>query len=251
MSVLRKLAWVEVKLFFREPLALIIAFAFPFFMFFVLVGVFGNEADSDPEDIEVWRGGGPADYYVSTYVGLVMAAAGLVTLPLRIADYRERGVLRRYRAAGVSAPVMIGSQVLVASAMSVIAAIGIVVLSTTVYGTVLPESWPLVIAGSVVGLLTFAAFGVLLGAVVPSVRAAQGLGFSLFFVMLMISGSGPPREVLTSSMRMLSNVLPLTHVNLLLQDAWLGFGWSWDAALVATGFFVASGVLAARFFRWE
>ncbi len=251
MSVLRKLAWVEVKLFFREPLALIIAFAFPFFMFFVLVGVFGNEAETDPEDIEVWRGGGPADYYVSTYVGLVMAAAGLVTLPLRLADYRERGVLRRYRAAGVSAPVMLGSQVLVASAMSIIAATGIVALSTTLYGTVLPESWPLVIAAGVVGLLTFAAFGVLLGAVVPSVRAAQGLGFSLFFVMLMISGSGPPREVLTSSMRAFSNLLPLTHVNLLLQDAWLGFGWSWGAAAVAAGFFVVSSLLAARFFRWE
>ena len=251
MSVLAKLVWVEVKLFFREPLALIIAFAFPFFMFFVLVGVFGNEAESDPEDIEVWRGGGPADYYVSTYVGLAMAAAGLVTLPLRIADYRERGVLRRYRAAGVSAPVMLGSQVLVASTMSAIAAAGIVVLSTTMYDTVLPDNWGLVIGGAAVGLLTFAAFGVLLGSVLPSTRAAQGVGFSLFFVMLMLSGSGPPREVLTSAMRTLSNVLPLTHINLLLQDAWLGFGWNWTAALVAIGFLAVSILISARFFRWE
>lgn len=80
MRGVRKLAWVEVKLFIREPLALIFAFAFPFFMLFILVGVFGNDIDTaDPEGLRVWRGVGPSDYYVSTYVGLVMASAGLIT----------------------------------------------------------------------------------------------------------------------------------------------------------------------------
>src|SRR5690606_8388398 len=45
--------------FFREPLALIFAFAFPFFMLLVLAGVFGNDPTADnPEDAEAWRGGG-------------------------------------------------------------------------------------------------------------------------------------------------------------------------------------------------
>jgi ABC-2 type transport system permease protein len=43
MRLLAKLSWIEAKLFLREPLTVIFTFAFPFFMLFVLAGVFGNE----------------------------------------------------------------------------------------------------------------------------------------------------------------------------------------------------------------
>ena len=252
MKGVLKLAWVEVKLFLREPIALVFAFAFPFFMLFILAGVFGNDVDpTDEENLRVWRGVGPSDYYVSTYVGLVMAAAGLITLPLRLASYRDAGVLRRYRAAGVSVSVVLGSQLLVSLGMAVIAAAGIVVSSTLIYGTALPENWFLAVSAIALGLLTFSCIGVLLGAILPSARAVQGAGLTLFFVMMMISGSGPPLEVLTSSMRAVSNLMPLTHLNLLVQDAWLGFGWSMEEAVITMGFGVVSAILALRFFRWE
>jgi ABC-2 type transport system permease protein len=97
----------------------------------------------------------------------------------------------------------------------------------------------------------FASIGVFLGAVLPTARAVQGAGLALFFVMMMISGSGPPRGVLTDSMRMVSEVMPLTHLNLLLQDAWLGFGWAQIQAMTTLAFGAASALLAVRFFRWE
>lgn len=252
MRGLPKLAWVEAKLFIREPLALIFAFAFPFFMLFILAGVFGNEIDrTDPEEVKVWRDVGPIDYYLSTYVGLVMAAAGLITLPLRLAGYRDAGVLRRFRAAGVPLITILGAQVLVAGAMAILAAIGIVAGGWLVYGAQMPESWPLAAAAGLLGLLMFAAIGIFLGAILPSVRAVQGAGLAAFFVMMMISGSGPPRGALTASMRTVADTLPLTHANLLLQDTWLGYGWNSGEALVAIGFTVATGLLAVRFFRWE
>lgn len=252
MNGVARLAWVEVKLFIREPLALMFAFAFPFFMLFILVGVFGNDVDeTDTENMRVWRSVGPSDYYISTYVGLVMAAAGLVTLPLRLAGYREAGVLRRYRAAGLSVPVVLGAQVLVSIGMAIIAAVGIVATSTLIYGTRLPEDWALSLLAGAFGLVTFAAAGVFLGALLPTARAVQGAGLALFFVMMMISGSGPPRGVLTSGMRAVSDVMPLTHVNLLLQDAWLGYGWSMTQASITAGFAAAFALLALRFFRWE
>jgi hypothetical protein len=73
----------------------------------------------------------------------------------------------------------------------------------------------------------------------------------LFFVMFLLSGSGPPREVLSGPMRTVGDSLPLSWVVILLQDAWLGFGWSTTASLVVAGVFAGSAVLAARFFRWE
>ncbi|MBE0607777.1 MAG: ABC transporter permease [Dehalococcoidia bacterium] len=239
------------KLFGREPMAMIFAFAFPFFVLFILASVFGNEIETDdPEEVEVWRGVGPTDYYVPAYMGLVMASIGLITLPMRLTNYREQGVLRRFRAAGVPLPAVLGSQVAVSLGMMVIGAVGIGIASTIVYGTQGPESWPLTVAGFALSALMFAAVGVFLGSALPTARSAQGAGLVLFFVMMFISGAAAPRGVLSDSMQTLGNALPLTHVVLLLQDAWLGARWDWSAFLLVSSFLVSASALTWRLFRW-
>jgi ABC-2 type transport system permease protein len=252
MSLLAKLTWIEAKLFAREPLAMVFTFVFPFFMLLVLAGVFGNEVDTgDSEALEAWRGVGPTDYYAPAYVGLVMASIGLVAMPLRLAGYRERGVLRRFRAAGFPLATVIGSQVVMGLALIVIAAIGISLMSTLVYGATLPESSAQVLAAFVAGALCFTAIGVALGAVLPTARAAQGAGIILFFIMLMLSGSGPPRGVLSDPMLWISDLLPLTYVVLSLQTPWLGYGWDTWAFVGVVAFATGSIAVALRFFRWE
>jgi ABC-2 type transport system permease protein len=98
--------------------------------------------------------------------------------------------------------------------------------------------------------LGFAAFGVFLGAVLPTARAAQAVGMLVWFVMLFLGGAGPPPEVLTDSMSIVSDATPLWHAVRVMQDAWLGLdaGWSW---VVFVGLAALSAVLATRFFRWE
>jgi len=43
MKSLLKLTWVELKLFFREPLTLVFSFALPVVFLLVMGGVFGNK----------------------------------------------------------------------------------------------------------------------------------------------------------------------------------------------------------------
>lgn len=255
MRLLVKLSWVEAKLFLREPLALIFTFAFPFLMLIVLAGVFGNDLDpGDPdyaEQIRVWRGVGPTDYYAPAYVVLVISSVGLIALPLRMASYRERGVLRRFHAAGLSLPALIGSQVAVASALVLIGSAGIALAANLLYGAMLPESWTQSLAAYAAGLACFCAIGVALGAILPTARTAQGAGLILFFVMMMIGGAGPPRAVLSLPMRWLSNPLPFTHAVLALQDPWIGRGWDWTAFAIVLAFAAAASAVAVRWFRWD
>ena len=56
-------------------------------------GVFGNKANPD-----IYRGVGAMDYYMPSYYGLIMMAIGTVALPGHLAGYRERGILKRFRA---------------------------------------------------------------------------------------------------------------------------------------------------------
>jgi ABC-2 type transport system permease protein len=251
VKALRKLAWIELKLFTRDPLSLVFTLVLPFFFLIVLNGVFGNEVETDPAE-DVWRGVGPADYYVPAYLGLVMAATGVLSMPTRLASYRERGVLRRFRASAMPLWAVLGSQIVIALLTTVVGAVSITVASAAIYGTdLLPADGVSLLVAFALAALSFGALGVLLGSVMPTSRAAQGAGIMLFFVMFLLSGSGPPRDVLTGPMRAVGDLLPLTHVITLLQDPWLGFGWNTGASVVVAGVLVGSVALSVRYFRWE
>jgi len=199
MRAFGKLFWVELKLFVREPLAVIFAIAFPFVMLVTLSGVFGKVPT--PE----YRGVKPADYYLSGHVALVIGAIGLIALPVHIAAYRERGVLRRFRAsplpvwAAFAAPAAVGL---------VVAAVGAVVL----------------VAIAMFGFSTvvFLAVGFLLAGLARTARAAQAIGMLVFFPMWLLSGAGPPPMVMSAAMRTISDGVPLTYAVRVLQDPWLG-----------------------------
>ena len=73
----------------------------------------------------------------------------------------------------------------------------------------------------------------------------------LFFMMFMLSGAGPPRGVMTDIMKNIGDAMPLTHANILLQDAWLGFGWNWTKFGIVAAFGAGATAIAYRFFRWD
>jgi ABC-2 type transport system permease protein len=251
MQTLLKLSWVEVKLFVREPITVIFTLALPVIFLFVMGGVFGNEPETGDSGIIVFRGVGPLDYYIPAYFGLVMMAIGTVALPVHLAGYRERGVLRRLRASSISIWSVLGSQLVVSFIIAVFGSILILVFGLLVYAPNLPQSPGLLVPAFVLGTLSFAALGFFLGAVLPSTRSAQGLGLILCFVMMILGGAGPPPEVLTGAMDTVGRITPLRHAILMLQDPWLGFGWHKSASLIVAGVLVVATLLSVRFFRWE
>ena len=248
MRSLIKLTWVELKLFVREPLTVVFTFALPLIFLFVLAGVFGNTPD---EEEDVFRGVGPTDYYVPAYIGLVLASIGLIALPVHLAGYRQNGVLRRMRASSVPFWSVFGSQVIVSFLIGLLGGILLVVAALLAYDIQAPESPAALVAAFVMSVLSFASLGVLLGAVLPTARAAQGAGLILFFVMFLLSGAGPPPEVMTDAMQRIREGLPLTYGIELLQDPWLGFGWDGVAWLAVAGTMVVSTLVSVRVFRWE
>ena len=245
MRMIAKMSWLELKLFLREPLTALFGLGLPLLVLFVIGGVFGNEAE-----VDVYRGVGAMNYYVPAYVALVTASVGLISLPAHIAGNRERGVLKRYHASSMPVGLIVGSQVIVTFVISAISALVLVSVAMPLHNVVSPDSVLLVLTGFALGALAFASFGVLLGAVLPTARAAQALGVMLWFLMLMVGGAGPPPEVLSGAMGTVGDLTPLRHTINVMQDGWLsldaGYSW-WIVALV----FVLSAVLAMRFFRWE
>lgn len=249
MRTVARLSWLELKLFLREPLTVVFSLALPVIILFVLGGVFGNEPTQPGEEF-VFRGVGAMDYYVPAYLALVVASVCVISIPTHLAGNRERGVLKRYHASSVSVWAVAGAEVVVAFALSTVSAVLLLVAATLAYDFAAPQS-VLGVAGAFVYVTAgFAALGLLLGAVLPTARAAQAAGMLIWFVMLFIGGAGPPPEVMTGGMQSILEVTPLWHAVKVLQDAWLGLdaGLSW---LIVGAICVVSAALSLRFFRWE
>jgi ABC-2 type transport system permease protein len=239
MRTLIKLLWVEVKLFAREPIAVVFAFAFPLVVLLVLAGVFGSKPDAN------FGGVAGIDYYVPGYLAVVIASVGLIALPVHLASLRERGVLRRLRASSVSMASVFGAQTAVHVAMAAIGGAVLLVAAGLVYDVHAPSSVAGVALGFAVGALGFVALGLLLGSLAPTARAAQAVGLVLFFPMWLLSGAGPPRGVMTQTMRRLSDVLPLTRVVTAIQEPWLGTGSNLSELAVLSVLFAAAVALTA------
>ena len=242
MRTMAKLIWVEAKLFAREPVTVVFAFAFPLVVLLVLAGVFRRPDTA-------LGGFTGTDYYVPGYLAVVIASVGLIGLPVHLASLRERGVLRRLPASSVPLASLFGAQTAVHLTMAVVGGAVLLGAAGLVYDVHAPSSAAGVAAGFAVGALAFVALGLLLGSLAPTARAAQAIGLVLFFPMWLLSGAGPPRGVMTDAMRRLSDVLPLTSVVTAIQDPWLGTGSNARQLLVLGTVVVVAATLAVSMQR--
>jgi ABC-2 type transport system permease protein len=244
----------ELRLFRREPFSIVFVLAFPLMMMMLLSAVFGND-QSNADDVEngmlVWRGVTPADYYTAASVASVVAALGLMTVPINLAGYRERGILRRMRASSVPAWVIVMSQLTLALVTFVAGALVMSVVAWLAYDAMLPQDVIGVLVALLIGALSFGSIGLLLAAVVRGSRAAQGIGLMLFFAMWLICGTAPPRAVLPSALREVGLALPLGQLVVAIQDPWFGNGWSFDHLAILLGYALVTGLPALWYFRWD
>jgi ABC-2 type transport system permease protein len=217
MRALLRLAATELKLFVREPIVLTFVFAFPVLTVLILGGVFDED---DPN----FEGALPSDYYVAAYIGVVIAAIGLVMLPVHLASYRERGVLRRFDVSRYPRWALPAAWILVAMVITIVAVTVLLVTGHLVYGLPEPDDLLGVVIGTLLGAFAFISIGIALGMALPSARSAQGLGMLLFFPFFLLGGAGPPPDAMGEPMSSIANAVPLTHVVRSIQEPWLDLG---------------------------
>jgi len=239
MTMVGRLIRTELRLVLREPLVLAFVFAFPIVTVLVIAGSFGAD------DADAFANLDPSQWYVASYLAVVIAAIGLVMVPVHLAGYRERGVLRRFAAAGFPRWSFAAAQLAVGVILTLVASAVLLAVAGLVYG-VPPVKSPVATAAAVVlGAVAFTSLGLLLGSVVPNARAAQGIGLLAFFPSFLLGGGGPPPAAMSPAMRHIARLLPLTHVTDSIRQPWLGVGHgSWNLLAVA-------GVLVVSLLGWR
>lgn len=246
MSALYRLTATETRLFFREPIIVFFALGFPP----LLLVIFGaipafREPDADLGGLRT------IDLYVPIIVALSIAMFALNSLCQLLATYREKGVLRRMRTTPVKPAAMLGAQLLMSTAMSVVTMLVALAIGRLAFGVRLPRQVPAYLTSYVLAAVTMFAIGLLVAALAPSGKSAGAVGTVLFFPVVFFAGLWLPRDSMPGVLRAISDFTPLGAGVQSLQDA---TGGQWPQVLhvaVMLGWTIVAGGLAARYFRWE
>lgn len=244
MRAFLTLTWTETKLFLREPTAAFFTLAFPLLLLFAFGAIFGNDPASAPGDV------GYATYAIPGYIALTIGSLGLLGLPTVLAIYRNQGILRRFRVTPLRPTAVLGSQAIVHLLMLLVSTLLLTAAATFTYDVPFPSRPLLALASLLLAGLSFLAVDFLLGALLPTARAAQAAGNALFFPMLFLSGAAIPQFLFPEWLKTASAALPLTHATWFLQDAWLHGEWNGPSSLVLLVMGIVSVSIAASIFRW-
>jgi len=247
MRSLLKLTWVEAKLFLREPEAAFFTLAFPLVMLFIFGGIYGNEPTP------FFGGRGTVDMSTPAYMAMIIGTTGLLSIAIHIANYRERGILRRYRATPLHPTTILTSQVAVNFIMTLLGALLLVIAAKLIYNLRFEGNILSVLAGFTLSTLSFLSVGFLLASLAPTARAANIVGMVIFYPNLFLSGATIPKEVFPETINLVSRALPLTYVVRLLQGLWFGEAWGEHLIEVAVlvVMLIVGVAVSVRTFRWE
>jgi ABC-2 type transport system permease protein len=238
-SVTQRLLPTELRLLARDPLTLTFVLVFPIVTMLIIGGSFGT----DPDDAFPVN---PSHWYVASYFTVVIGATGLIMLPVHIASYRERGVLRRFAAAGFPRWAFAIAELAVGLTAIAVAGVLLLAVAAPVYGIPTVDAPLRVVAGVAAGAVAFVSIGVLLGTVLPSARSAQAIGLLLFFPSFLLGVGGPPPGAMSDTLADISELLPLALANRAIREPWLGLGTASGALIATTVIALGATVLAAR-----
>lgn len=232
-------ARAEVTLTLRrgESLLLVIGIPVLLLVFFGVVDVLPTGTDD------------PIDFLAPGILALAVMSTAMVSLGIATGFERSYGVLKRLGATPLGRPRLVAAKT---AAVVLIEVVQFAVLVPTSYalGWRPGGSWPLALAGVVVGTVAFAGIGLALaGRLRGEVNLAAANG--LYLVLLLLGGMVFPLDELPSALAELARLLPSAALAEVLRSVLDTGGAPARAWITLAAWAVVAPVLAARTFRWE
>ena len=248
MRGLFRLTWIEIKIFFREPLGAIGTVFVPVLVFIMLGRVATQLVPAQRVSVS-----NVFQVDVPVFAAILIALNAVLSLVAIISIYREGGILKRLRATPLRPYTILTTHVIVKLMLTAIT-LGLTLLAGRRYYPIGTDV-PFVAFGLALLIATWSilSVGFLIASIVPTARFAQPIGAVILYPMLALSGLFVPLSVMPSGLQTVAKVLPLTYAVSLLRGIWRGNPWAMHAgeviALVIV--FVVCTALSSRVFRWQ
>jgi ABC-2 type transport system permease protein len=180
------------------------------------------------------------------------AAIGLVAwfvVPMVLATYRERGVLRRLATTPARPAALLAAQLLVNLAFLAASTAGVVVLGMLALDMNAPADPAGVAVVLGLGVLALFGVGLLLGATLPNQRTAIGVGWAIFAPSAFLAGIYVPIESMPAWIGTVADWTPLAAFRYALADVWVADGLRWQYVAVLAVTAALSWLAAVILFR--
>jgi ABC-2 type transport system permease protein len=244
LTALATLTRVETLLLLREPAAVLFTLALP------LVLLLLNSSDGNDPNPR-FGGAGTITVLMAGYLVYVMATSAIMGLGETLADYRDRGILRRLRITPLRPWQILASHALTHLAMSLVGVVLLVTVGVLTAGLQAPASVAATALALVASAGSMIAIGFLLGALLPTVRTTQAVAAAIYFPAIFVSGALFPREVLPALAQQIGDFLPMTYAVRSIREAWISGLVDWPALGILAATTVVGTLIAVRMFRWE
>ena len=248
MKSLLKMTRMEAKLFLRDPASAFFSLIFPLIYLFMYGMISGGN-----QPTPMYAGRGTIDAAIPSLTAVIISMTGLMSITITLTTYREKGILRRLRTTPVTPLVILTAQVIVIFAMTCLGMLLLIAAGKLVYHVRFEGNAFSVLAGFILGSLSFFGIGFLLAGSMSTVRSAWTVAMVLLYPMLFLSGAFFSVNLLPTIVQKVSVFLPLTYVVNLLQGLWIGEPWSSHLLdiCVLVGILLLGILITAKTFRWE
>lgn len=193
-------------------------------------------------------------YFTPGLLGWAVAMSAAFGAAATLQGWRQTKLLRRLQLAPVSTRTVVAARVTVTVAIALVQLAIFLSVGLLLFDLTLTGAWWMAIPLLVVGTLAFMALGLLAGAVTKTAEGAVNAANFLVLPMAMLSGSFFPLDGTPRWLQLVSELLPLKHLNDGMLDVMVR-GEPWTAALapmgILAGFAVVITLVAAKLFRWE
>jgi ABC-2 type transport system permease protein len=234
----------EAMLNVREIIPLLWGTGFPIVLL-VVMGAFSSGPDKSLGGFSLVAS------YEPILIAFSIATFALQGVPVVLAGYRERGILRRLNATPVGAGRLLGAQLTVCLAFTLVSVVGIVVVGRLAFGVALPGQLAGFCLAVVLAAAAMLGLGLLVAALARTGRVAGAAGTMLFLPLMFFAGLWTPQATMSPALRRIGDDTPLGAAVAALQHSMSGQWPSASGLAVLAGYAAVLGLLAWRFFRWE
>ncbi len=234
------LAKTEATLALRSPDMVLFGMIMPLVILFITALIWKGDEAMIARNIGAW-------------LSIGIAAVALMGMPLTLADYRQKKVLKRFQVSPASPGLLLAAQVLVQGLVACLSALLVAAAAALAFGW-RPEGNPLAILASyLLALLSIMAIGMCITSLAPDSKKAGLICSIAYFPMLLLSGTTIPLEVFPAALQKASAFLPLSQGIALINAAASGttFAAQLPRILLLAGIFALGATISLKTFKWE
>ncbi len=247
MKSFKTLFKTELKLSLRGMDMFIFSICMPIIAIVILGVIFGNKPAFSGANYTFFEQSFSA---VST---IAICAGGVMGLPLVIADYRNKKILKRFKVTPIKPSVLLLVQLSIYALYSIVSLILLYLVSSLFFNYTMQGSVILFLGSYLLVMISIFSIGLVIGGVSPNMKMASVIASLVYFPMLIFSGATIPYEIMPQSLQSLANIFPLTQGIKFLKAASLGTSIEQVflpvLIMIAISFICAT--ISVKFFRWE